>query len=48
MDLPKFARFPVLIEHEVGGVLVVLVEGVVDAARFRECWLDEFEQLCFD
>ncbi len=48
VDLPELTRFPVFIEHEVSRVLIVLMAVVIDAARFRECRLDELEQLCFD
>lgn len=33
--LPQRAAFPVLVEHEVRGVVVVLVQVVGDAALFR-------------
>lgn len=47
VDLPEFAGFPVFIEHEVRGVVVVLVHVVVDAAFLRECRFDELFELCF-
>ena len=46
--LPEFTRFPVFVEQEVGGVLVVLMKIVLNAAFFRPRDRDQFLQLGFD
>ena len=45
--LPERARGPVLVEEEVGRVLLVLVKVVVEAAFFGLGGLDEFDEFPF-
>ena len=46
--LPEFTRFPVLVEQEVGGVFVVLMEVVLDAPLFGARDRDQLLKLGLD
>ncbi len=46
--LPEFAGFPDFVEEEDGGVFIVLVKVVLNAAGFRESGGNEASEACFD
>jgi len=47
MNSPEIPALPILMGHEASRVLVVLVQVILNAARFGSCDLDELLQLRF-
>ena len=48
VGLPQVPALPVFVEHEVGRIVVVLVQVVVDAALFGARDIYQFQQLGLD
>ena len=48
VGLPQLVGLPVVIKHEVSQMVVLLVQVILDTARFSMRDWDQFFQLCLD